>query len=40
MRHVLVNGTAIRSEGTADLELQPGRAVTQGLHRERAIRPD
>jgi N-acyl-D-aspartate/D-glutamate deacylase len=33
MRHVLVNGAAIRSEGTANLELQPGRAVTQGFHR-------
>jgi N-acyl-D-aspartate/D-glutamate deacylase len=33
MRHVVVNGNAIRTDGVAHLEAQPGRPVVQGTHR-------
>jgi N-acyl-D-aspartate/D-glutamate deacylase len=32
MRHVLVNGTPIRSDGKAELGARPGRLVAQGRH--------
>jgi len=32
MRHVLVNGTPIRSDGEAQLEARPGRLVVQGSY--------
>ena len=32
MRHVLVNGTPIRSDGKSALDARPGRLVAQGRH--------
>jgi hypothetical protein len=32
MRHVLVNGTPIRSDDKAELAARPGRLVAQGRH--------
>ncbi len=32
IRHVLVNGTPIRSDGRSHLDARPGRLVAQGSH--------